>query len=180
MLNRFNPGGRGLRGHEDLALGVAELSDTFAVADDLAGPLGLRITSNVGLPHCLVDPRSYRRLRFSCCSADPARRPLALDTDGGLRFCNHSPVVFANLHRDPPDRLLTGPYLRRWRETVPAACAGCDRFAACFGGCRAACEQLGGTLTDVDPLLGSVATAASTPRGGVWYTGVARSGERGS
>jgi len=159
MLNRFNPGGRGLRAPADLALTVAELREAFAVADDLARPLGLRITSNVGLPHCLVDTRRYRRLRFASCSADPARRPLALDTDGGLRFCNHSPVVFANLHRDPPEHLLTGPYLQCWRETVPAACAGCDRFATCFGGCRAACEQLGSTLADVDPLLGSVALA---------------------
>ncbi|MFO7652995.1 MAG: radical SAM protein [Candidatus Krumholzibacteriia bacterium] len=154
MLNRFNPGGRGLRHLDELTPAAEDLCAAFATADRLARPLGLNITSNVALPHCLVDPHEYLRVRFTSCSADLDRRPLALDLDGDLRFCNHSPVVFANIHRDPPATLLDSAYLRAWRDTVPAACAGCERFARCFGGCRATCEQMGGTLADADPMLG--------------------------
>lgn len=153
MLNRFNPGGRGLAHHRELALPVAELQQAFVEADRAARRLPTRVTSNVGLPHCLVDPRQVPHVRLTSCSADVDRRPLALDLDGGLRFCNHSPVVFANIHRDPPGTWLAGDYLERWRRTVPTACADCARFDRCFGGCRAASEQVGGTLADVDPLL---------------------------
>jgi len=153
MLNRFNPGGRGLANVRTLLPSADELNQAFAAAEEVSRQLDLRATSNVGLPHCLVDPRDFPHLRMTSCSADTNRRPLALDLDGGLRFCNHSPVVFANIHRDSPETWLAGDYLASWRDTVPAACDQCHRFPECFGGCRAASEQMGGTLADVDPLL---------------------------
>lgn len=169
MLNRFNPGGRGLIDTAALAPSPAELSGAFAVADALAPQLGLDITSNVGLPHCLVEPRDFRRLRFTSCSADLQRRPLALDLNGGVRFCNHSPVVFGNLFDGPLAATLGCQYLRRWRTTVPEACAGCARFPRCFGGCRAAAEQMGFSLGEADPML----------RHGGWQSHWARKGDYG-
>lgn len=163
MLNRFNPGGRGLREPAALTPAVADLREAFSVADALGPELGLAITSNVGLPHCLVDPAAFRHLGFTSCSADLDRRPLALDPAGGLRFCNHSPVVFGNLFDGPLTVTLSCAYLERWRTTVPDACAGCPRFRRCFGGCRAACEQEGLTLAEVDPLLRTSHVAASMP-----------------
>jgi len=153
MLNRFNPGGRGLAEPEVLGPTAADLRCAFATADALAPALGLEITANVGVPHCVVDPHAYRRLRFTCCSADLARRPLALDLDGRLRFCNHSPVAFADLFAGPLAASLACDYLAGWRTIVPAACRDCRRFRRCFGGCRAACEQLGLGLDHPDPLL---------------------------
>jgi radical SAM protein with 4Fe4S-binding SPASM domain len=166
MLNRFNSGGRGLSQSAALAPSVTQLREAFAVADDLAPQLGLTVTSNVGLPHCLVDPAAYRHIGFTSCSADLDRRPLALDADGGLRFCNHSPVVFGNIFDESLAATLDGEYLRRWRTTVPEACADCPRFKRCFGGCRAACEQMGRSLAQVDPLLAAQAIAAA-PDGAV-------------
>ncbi len=161
MINRFNPGGRGLAELAALLPPPAELRAAFAVADAQAAALGLRITSNVGLPHCLVDPHAYPHLRFTSCSADLEQRPLVLDLDGNLRLCNHSPVVFGNLFAAPLAELLGCEYLERWRTAVPAACAGCERFPRCFGGCRAAAEQMGGTLADCDPLLAMSAAPAA-------------------
>lgn len=153
MLNRFNPGGRGLRDLAALSPGVDALRAAFAIADRVAPELGLAITSNVAVPHCVIDPLNFRHLSFTSCSADPARRPLALDAAGGLRFCNHSPVVFGNIFASPLEELLDGGYLRRWRTETPPGCDGCHRYARCFGGCRAACEQMGRSLADADPLL---------------------------
>ncbi|MHB8079593.1 MAG: radical SAM protein [Candidatus Krumholzibacteriia bacterium] len=153
MLNRFNPGGRGLASTLALTPEVDDLRRAFAVADESAARLDLTITSNVGLPHCLVPPDGYRRVRFISCTADPRRRPLALALDGGLRFCNHSPIVFGNLFDAPLTATLACDYLRRWQTTVPDACTGCARFPHCFGGCRAAAEQMGQTLAGADPLL---------------------------
>lgn len=157
MLNRFNPGGRGLFHLAALAPSVADLQRAFAVADEHAARRHLGVTSNVGLPHCLVQPRDYRHVRFVGCSADLQRRPLALDLDGGLRFCNHSPVVFGNLFAGPLAAALDNDYLRRWQTAVPDACAGCPDFPRCFGGCRAAAEQVGLTLAGADPLLAPLA-----------------------
>ncbi|MBM4119159.1 radical SAM protein [bacterium] len=153
MINRFNPGGRGLAELPALLPTLEQLREAFATADAQAAALGLKLTSNVGVPHCLVDPHAYRHLRFTSCSADAARRPLVLDLDGNLRLCNHSPVVFGNLFAEPLAELLACDYLERWRRTIPEACVGCARWPRCFGGCRAAAEQMGGTLADCDPLL---------------------------
>ncbi len=171
MLNRFNPGGRGLIHAPALTPSPDELRKAFAVADDLAGRLDLDITSNVGMPHCLIEPADFRRLRITSCSADIQRRPLALDLDGRLRFCNHSPVVFGNIFKQPLATILECGYLRRWRTAVPGACADCTRFRRCFGGCRAAAEQMGGSLADPDPMLGSATSAQDQATG-------SRSGER--
>lgn len=160
MINRFNPGGRGLAELPALLPTAAQLREAFATADAQAAALGLKISSNVGVPHCLVDPHDYPHLRFASCSADVARRPLVLDLEGNLRLCNHSPVVFGNLFAAPLTELLACDYLARWLRTVPEACAGCARFARCFGGCRAAAEQMGGTLADCDPLLAMVGAPA--------------------
>lgn len=153
MINRFNPGGRGLAELPALLPTPEALRAAFAAADPQAAALGLKISSNVGIPHCLVDPHCYPHLRFTSCSAKLEERPLVLDLDGNLRLCNHSPVVFGNLFDAPLAKLLDCAYLERWRTAVPDACAGCLRFSRCFGGCRAAAEQMGGTLADCDPLL---------------------------
>jgi radical SAM protein with 4Fe4S-binding SPASM domain len=164
MLNRFNLGGQGLKEAKQLCPTVAELTAAFHTADWVGRELGLVVSSNVGTPHCLVDPRDYPHLRFASCSADLHRRPWTLDLAGGLRFCNHSPVVIGNIHQQALIEILATDYLARWGCVLPDFCATCKRFPACFGGCRAAAEQMGLSLAHPDPLLTLAAARDSLPQ----------------
>lgn len=150
MLNRFNPGGRGLVHRQRLELDIDALQHAFHTADGCGTNLSL--TSNVCTPRCLLDPKDYRHIRFSTCSLDPARRPLALDARGNIRFCNHSPVVAGNIHRQSVAEILASSMFEEW-ERIPEYCADCEHWGRCIGGCRAATEQLGRTLDHPDPLL---------------------------
>ncbi len=154
MLNRFNPGGRGLAHRRELELDVDALRQAFRRADECGADLSL--TSNVCTPRCLLDPRDYRHIRFSACSLDPERRPLAMDARGDVRFCNHSPVVAGNIHRQSVAEILASPEFAEW-ECVPAYCADCEHWSRCLGGCRAAAQQMGRSLDQPDPLIDTTA-----------------------
>ncbi len=153
MLARFNPGGRGLREWRQLLPERAQLRRAFAAAERLARERRLAISANVCLPACVLDPRDHPHVPISRCSPDPLRRAPTLTATGDLRACNHSPVVAGNLHERPLAEILAGPYLRGWGRAVPSFCRGCRDWGRCHGGCRAAAEQLGGGLEDVDPIV---------------------------
>lgn len=153
MLNRFNPGGRGIREQETLLPSLSDLRQAFTLADQLAEELGLDISSNVCTPVCVLNPDHYPRIGFGACSATADGMPLTLDCSGNLRLCNHSPHVAGNIFQEQLRDILHSPYVRRWKESVPAACAHCPDYTRCLGGCRAAAEQLGGQVEDADPLL---------------------------
>lgn len=155
MINRFNIGGRGISRSAQLALSVDELRATFAEAHAMTEKCGLSVTSNVCTPVCILDPKDYPRIGFAACTPDMTRRPLTLDTLGNLRYCNHSPHIMGNIFSNKLDEILSTPYVKSWQSSVPKVCTCCDRWKDCFGGCRAASEQLGQTVAEVDPLLAS-------------------------
>lgn len=81
------------------------------------------------------------------------RRPLTFDIVGNVRLCNHSPVIAGNIYQQELSEILFSDYPASWVETKAEACLGCRKWDACHGGCRAAAEQLGGSLRDVDPVV---------------------------
>lgn len=152
MVNRFNVGGRGIAQQQHLSPTPDQLHRAFSDAHQAAVDTGLRVSSNICLPPCVLDPRRYPAVRFSCCSADPSSMPVTVDLMGDVRLCNHSPVKVGNVFTDSVEAMFTSGYVNRWRDEVPAGCAGCGDFARCRGGCRAASEQLGLGLGAVDPV----------------------------
>ena len=152
MITRFNVGGRGILNREQLSASKEELQKAFEVADNVAAKQGMRITSNVCTPLCLVDPGDYPHIGIVGCSPEIERKPVTLEPSGNLRICNHSPVVMGNIFKEPLERILTSDYVQSWK-TVPGFCSECDVFQKCFGGCRGAAEQLGLSLEHVDPVL---------------------------
>lgn len=153
MVNRYNIGGRGVVAPMSISATREELQSAYREIDEKAVEKGLKITSNVCTPHCVLDPADYPHIGFGNCSPDPARRPVTLDTDGNIRLCNHSPVVAGNIFEQPLEQILRSPYAMSWGETVPELCADCARWNRCLGGCRAAAEQCGGGLCDPDPII---------------------------
>ena len=154
MVNRFNLGGMGLKHREELVLSVPELNKAFADVDAFAAAHpGMRFTSGVCTPVCLVDPASFRHIQFTYCSTDFNRRPVAIDFKGDVRFCNHSPKILGNIHQKPLSEILADPSATEYYNAVPDHCRSCPKLKPCNGGCRAASEQVYGRFDRPDPLL---------------------------
>lgn len=158
MLNRFNVGGRGIAEAHWLAPDLDQVRAAFRAADDSAARLGLRVTSGVCTPRCIVDPADHPHIAFAFCEPDLQKRPVTLDAAGDLRYCNHSPVKMANIFSDDLDQVFArSTYIEQWQRGVPEPCRACDIYQQCFGGCRAAAEQLGLGLLHGDPLMEQLA-----------------------
>lgn len=153
MVNRYNIGGEGLNQAISLVPSRDVLRRVFRELDKVAGELSLDVFSGVCTPHCLLDPRDFTHVRFGNCSPDVYRRPLTFDLDGNLRLCNHSPAVVGNVFRDDFPAMLFSPYACSWDNLTATFCRDCLRWEKCRGGCRAASEQTGGMLKDVDPVV---------------------------
>jgi radical SAM protein with 4Fe4S-binding SPASM domain len=154
MLNRFNVGGSGIARQASMQPSLGELRQAFTDAHRAGAELKVSLSSNVCTPACVLDPAEYPSIAFSVCHPENiSRRPLTLTLEGDMRFCNHSPVVMGNIFDQPLDEIVNSAYVKEWRETVPRHCAECKRYRRCFGGCRAASEQVGLTLGDVDPIV---------------------------
>lgn len=160
MINRFNIGGAGIRQARRLAPQLPQLRSAFATASRVGAGLGLSISSNVAVPHCLIDPDEFPHIHFPGCSTDPLRRPLTLESNGDLRACNHSPVVIGNIFEQDVGEILESPRMRCWQTTIPRFCNDCERYESCLGGCRAAAEQVGMSVGAVDPVLNCLASSA--------------------
>ena len=154
MVNRFNLGGLGLRNARDLVLDRAGLRAAFAAVERFAAarPV-IRFASGVCTPVCLLEPRDYPHIRFTACSTDFNRRPVALSYNGDVRFCNHSPHVLGNIFDRPVGEILSDPAAAARYGAVPDMCRDCRDLLRCNGGCRAASEQVYGDFGRVDPVL---------------------------
>ncbi|MFH2143365.1 MAG: radical SAM protein [Bacteroidota bacterium] len=153
MLNRYNIGGSGISQPEHLVLNKDELNDAYKTANDIAKELHLRLTSNVCTPLCLLNPANYKNIGFTSCSSSIYNKPITIDIDGNMRICNHSPVIIGNIFSEKIEKILASPYIKQWVEIIPDYCNGCEIFDKCLGGCRAASEQSGLSLSHVDPIL---------------------------
>ena len=152
MVNRYNIGGEGLNQARSLSPDRKTLRRVFREVDELAGLLSLDVVSGVCTPHCLLDPAEYPHIRFGNCSPEVYNHPLTFDLDGNVRMCNHSPKVLGNIYRQPLQEVLFSDYACSWNSTQATFCGECSRWEKCRGGCRAAAEQTGGSLLDVDPV----------------------------
>ncbi len=153
MLNRFNIGGNGISEKENLELSRTELNEAFSKASLAGLKFKLSLSSNVCTPLCVTNPHDYQNIRFSKCSNDVSKRPLTLDILGDLRFCNHSPVVLGNIFKQSLNEIFNSEQALLWTNTIPHHCSTCQLFSQCNAGCRAASEQLNGSLDYPDPVI---------------------------
>ena len=154
MVNRFNLGGQGLLHRDELVLDRAGLRKAFADVDAFATTHpGMRFTSGVCTPMCLIMPSEFRHIQFTFCSTDFNRRPVAVNFRGDVRFCNHSPKVLGNIYQRNISDILADPAATEYYNAVPEHCRDCRFLHPCNGGCRAASEQVYGTFAAIDPVL---------------------------
>jgi radical SAM protein with 4Fe4S-binding SPASM domain len=153
MLARFNIGGRGIIYKDELIPRKSDLQQAFKTANEYSRKNGITISSNVCVPHCIINPKEYPSLFISSCSADITRRPITIDYTGDFRLCNHSPIIIGNIFKDKPENIFSSEYISSWRNNIPEYCKECNIWEKCLGGCRAASEQIGQDVGQVDPIV---------------------------
>ena len=153
MFNRFNVGGLGIQHWKALRLTTQQLQDTFAAASRFLVENDMVANSGVCSPICILDPKHYPGIRFAHCNTDVSHRPITVNYRGDVRYCNHSPRVLGNIHREPLSQILTQATASGYFDSVPDVCAQCSLWSRCRGGCRAASEQLYGRFDLADPIL---------------------------
>ena len=153
MLNRYNIGGKGCQNPLDISADAQTLRHAFSIANGKAEELGLKLTSNVCSPTCLLNPADYPLIGFGHCSFNVLQRPITLDINGNIRVCNHSPVVAGNIFETSLTDILYSDYTQSWATSVPEVCKNCEHWFTCKGSCRAASEQCLETLSTEDPII---------------------------
>jgi radical SAM protein with 4Fe4S-binding SPASM domain len=152
LLNRFLPGGRGLKHWRDLALDRSATSHMLDEAEAALRASGRRGHVGTELPMCGFDASRLHQLHVGTrCGA--AHLFFAVDPSGFLRVCNHSPTRL--LHWTEMDRLWEEPHWRRFalHQHVTAGCKGCPSEHRCDAGCPEGARLLSGE-TGWDPLVG--------------------------
>ncbi len=156
MLNRFNPGGRGIDNIEELSLGPQEVLDMLAIAEEFACKFRYPISCSIPIPVCLVEMKNYPHLGFGFCSAGTEDCYPVLDSEGFLRPCNHSPLVLGNIREKGFWELMDSQKRRDFIEEIPELCRGCKDLETCRASCRAAAWECGGSEPFVAEILDNV------------------------
>lgn len=154
LMNRFLPGGRGIRYAKDLSLTRDEITQMLETAEEVLCTANRYGSVGTELPKCIVDPGRFKRLRVGTrCSA--AIGFFVVDPSGYVRVCNHSPVRL-NPFREI-EKVKDHPYWKRFvmKDYLPRECGACREIGSCDGGCREAAHIVGGKLDSVDPVLES-------------------------
>jgi radical SAM protein with 4Fe4S-binding SPASM domain len=156
MIARYNIGGRGIKNTEDILPSLSGLQSVFRIANDYMSDHKMKISSNVCIPFCIINPKEYPNIPISSCSTDMSKRPFTIDSIGNIRLCNHSPYIAGNIHSESIDSIIKSEYVTSWKTTVPKFCSNCTKWLKCQGGCRAASEQMGKSLEYEDPIIGLI------------------------
>jgi radical SAM protein with 4Fe4S-binding SPASM domain len=152
LMNRFLPGGRGLRYARELTLSRDEITQMLDTAEGVLQTAKRYGSVGTELPKCIVDASRYQRLQVGTrCSA--ALSFFVIDPSGYIRTCNHSPVRLN--HVSEIEKVKDHPYWKRFvaKDYLPKACGLCREIGSCDGGCREAAHIVGGELDSVDPVL---------------------------
>lgn len=144
MLNRFNPGGRGLENLEELSPSPQDVLFMLETAERFAVEKRFPISVSIPIPCCLVDIKHYPHLGFGFCSAGTEECYPVVDSIGNLRPCNHTPLVLGNIREKSFWELMDSQTRKDFIDHIPEICHGCKDLETCRASCRAAARECGG------------------------------------
>jgi len=147
-LSRFSPAG-GAAAHAARLLPTrGDVMEAFEQAASYAREQGLRISSTMPIPHCMMEVERYAPIELGHCAIGTSMQELALGPDGRLRNCTlHStPIGGADVLAEGLDlaALLADDEITGYRRRYPEFCLGCLYAESCGGGCGAASEWIFG------------------------------------
>ncbi|MCU0652996.1 MAG: radical SAM protein [Candidatus Pacebacteria bacterium] len=134
-LNRFVPGGRGLKNIEMLAPSASEFESVLGIANDRAEKYRVPVNITVPVEACRINHKKYPRLNFGACVC--GRQKWAIDPAGNLRTCEQNPDILGNLlEKSFAELIETNPAKKFQESNFHGNCIECGDFGRCGGGCR--------------------------------------------
>ncbi|MFX0136092.1 MAG: radical SAM/SPASM domain-containing protein [Candidatus Hodarchaeota archaeon] len=155
LINRFLPGGAGLKNVKSLNLSEYEVVEMLNTVEEASEEFGIPPFIGTPIPPCLEGLRDYKFLLKNGCAAGKGLH-CAIDPSGGLKVCNHSSTIIGNcLLSDPKTLYDTSDYIKGFKELryTPTMCKGCSKVEICKGGCREAAHLLYGNISAPDPIF---------------------------
>lgn len=152
LLNRFLPGGRGLKYSGDLLLNKEQINQMLEIAEEVLTLSNRKGSVGTELPKCIMNRTDYERLQVGTrCSA--AMEFFVVGPSGYIRTCNHSPVELNSVNEI--DQVKYHPYWKKFilKQYHPAMCNNCSMLYDCDGGCREAAHVYSGHPDSNDPLF---------------------------
>lgn len=153
LLNRFLPGGRGLKYKNELFMSIEETNKMLEIAEEVLTKANRKGSVGTELPICLIeDYKKYKNLKVGTkCSA--GLDFFAIDPSGYIRPCNHSATRL--FHFSEYEKLKKDEYWKIFTQKKyrPEMCKKCEYQFICDGGCREAANICNGNINANDPLF---------------------------
>jgi radical SAM protein with 4Fe4S-binding SPASM domain len=151
--NRMSAAGLGVHRIAALLPSPEQIEADLRACETLARRWEIRVSTAMPIPPCLVRWERYPWVRFGVCSSGSGQHNLVMDLEGRLRACNLCHRVLGSVWEHPLEELAAGPYLDRFRASLPPMCRGCPHARSCAGGCKESAFAAFGSLEAPDPLV---------------------------
>lgn len=150
LLNRFLPGGRGLKYKDELILNPKQVNKMLRVAEEVLSLSGRYGNLGTEVAACVIeDPDRYKQLRFGYkCGA--AKGFFVIDPAGSVRTCNHSPRIVGHIFHEPIIDDMEYWKLFTNSQYKPIVCKSCSLIEQCDCGCREVANILYGNPMEAD------------------------------
>lgn len=134
-LNRFVPGGAGMKNLKVLKISQQELEETLHIANQKGAKYNIPINITIPIEACEIDHKKYPHLNFGTCGCGLYK--WVIDPLGNLRTCEQNPNILGNLLNKSFSELsnLDDAIIFRNNNAKPV-CNQCISFKNCGGGCR--------------------------------------------
>ena len=151
--NRMSAAGAAARVADGMVPTPAQVEANLDTADRLGRAYGIKISTAMPIPPCLIRLERYSWVRFGFCSVGSHAPNVVIDPLGNVRSCNLSSHVLGNIVRQSWADIMASPYLADFPREVPAMCRGCRYERSCQGGCKESGFAAFGELTAAEPFL---------------------------
>lgn len=163
MMNRFNPGGEGMKHRDELMPSLESMKEALKIANQFAREYRFSISCGIAIHPCLIDTTPFSYLSFGYCSAGTNRSYYTIDSLGNLRACNHTPSILGNFLTEPYAQLTSRKKVAPFMKARPGFCDPCPYRFTCQGGCKASAQVCYGDLCHIDPFLEKYIHDANIP-----------------
>ena len=151
--NRMSPSGGAVRAIARLLPSPEEVEHNLATAERLGRAWGIRVSTAMPIPPCLVRIDRFRWVRFGFCSVGSATPNWVVDPLGNVRGCNLSSELLGNLREVDWETITRRAERRRFSRALPPVCRGCAYELTCRGGCKEAAVATFGDVEHPEPFL---------------------------
>lgn len=134
-LNRFIPGGQGLKNLNELSISRQDLEAVLKIASDKAKAYNFPIYITTPIEPCVINHEQYPGLNFGSCSC--GKYKWLIDPVGNLRVCEQSPEILGSLFEKSFSELSGSEAVKIFQENnKKPECGACRLSKNCGGGCR--------------------------------------------